>query len=354
MDASRLRDVNGHMLALIGALLLVLLTGTLLAALRNAWHTTHPVMMRNHHFARGWLDHAGRARPSGTNETLVILIGNSQGFGSEVSDTQTYAQLLQTHVTRQWGQTRVLNWSLPGATGQEFVILAAQAQRLNPDVLVLVTGPGNFDASLGEFDTRRKKPAPWWTDVYRLLGDPKVRDRLPRSFLSQYFSPADYLDIGLCRLSRLWSHRHVPVSWFARFRTFQRFEPSWQREAILYPARMTGFPLRAAKTAPVENDVHQVSRTLLNHYFEVADKVAGRRYFLVMPIHSQRRREISESISELRRSADRANHEFMNFSAAVPDELFMDMTHLDKQGHATFARSIAARLPESLPVPGAP
>ena len=354
MDASRHPDVNGHVLTLVSTLLLVLLTGTLLAGLGNAWHATHPVTMRNHHFARGWLHHAGRSRPHGTNETLVILIGNSQGFGNEVTDDQTYARLLQAHLTPRWGQTRVLNWSLPGATGQEFVILAAQAQRMNPDVLVLVTAPGNFDASLGEFDSHRKRPAPWWTDVYRLLGNADVRRLLPRPFLSQYFSHADYIDIGLCRLSELWSHRHIPVSWFAQFHTFQRFEPSWQRETILYPARTPGVQRGAFMTTPGRNEIHHVSRPLLSAYLTVAEKVVGRSYFFVMPLHSRRRDAVSESISELRQWVASTNHEFVNISATVPDELFIDMTHLDANGHATLARILAARLLEFVPALDAP
>ena len=354
MDASRHRAVNGHVLALVSWILLLLVSGTLLTALLERWHDTHPATMRNHHYARGWLEHAGEARPRGTNENLVVLIGNSQGFGLEVSDAQSYARLLQDHLTRRWGNTRVLNWCLPGATGQEFVILAARAQRLNPDVLLLVTGPGNFDAALGEFDAREKQPKPWLSDVYRLLGDPKVRRRLPRSFLSQYFSLSDFVDGGLSNTSKLWRHRHVPVSWFAQFRTFQQFEPSMQREAILWPLRIPGYTPQEAISAPTQEDIRAVSPTLLNHYLDVAGKVARHRYFVVMPLHSLRRRDVTESVSAFRRLADHPNHQFLDISALVPDDSFITPTHVDAQGHISIAGTIAARLPNSLSTVGAP
>ncbi len=298
-----------------------------LDSLIDVWHGRHHHTGRNYHAARGWLEHAGQAAPRRDGETLITLIGNSQGFASAVPDSVGYAARLTERLTSSVGPTRVLNWCIEGGRGPEFVILGATSARVEPDIVLLVTAPSNF-RTFGDARTQTGSPVTGWaSDTKRLLGLEETRERLPRAFIEAHITRSDRMDIAVGNRFRPWRYRYVPVGRLTAV-------------PVLQPL-LLGF---APPTHPGRLEHPALDQELVHQYLAATRDVGQRNLFVIMPLRSHRREQAAEAIRELRRTVENAGREFLDLSATVPDTLFLDGTHFNEEGHAFMARTLAGLL----------
>jgi len=138
---------------------------------------------RNPSFLRAWPTYtAPRARPA--HERLVIVIGNSQAFGSQGLPAEAAwparlgEGLSAARPTESWA---VANWAIYAGTAAEFVVLGAQAGRHAPDAVILATTGENV---LGRGGGKRLRHT--GSDVRGLLAQAEVRRRLPGPFLERH------------------------------------------------------------------------------------------------------------------------------------------------------------------------
>ncbi|MBN1672797.1 MAG: hypothetical protein JXR37_17265 [Kiritimatiellae bacterium] len=318
----------------------VVLFGMGLNALTGMWHGACSGGRRNPHFRRAWAEHVSSAFPRQPGERLIVIISNSQGYGRELDDAQTYPRLLEGKLAERLnGPVRVLNWSVPAGVGVEYVLLGAAAARLAPDVLMLVAGPGNFDASWLRVDTDPARRAAWPSDNRYLLGFGDVRRRVPREFLSRYIRPIDWVDIMLGRACPVWSYRHLPAAWLMRFRPLHAFERSPEKETWFYgPSRAPARPVLVYPPIAVDWD-------LVRDYLGATQGMSGtRRVFVSMPLHTRRRGRASGFLARMRADCAAAGVEVWDCAGILPDHQYFVTTHADREGHEVFAEHLARRL----------
>lgn len=326
-------------LALLAFALAFMLVSVGFEAAFEAWQTRiGSGRQRNPHFRRAWVEHVRDATPARRGEFLVVLIGNSQAYGREVEEVQSYPAQLQLALTQELrAPARVVNWAIPGGDGPEFVLLAAAAQRLRPDVLLLSATPANFDRSNIAVRRWPERRQAWASDAQYLLGDPGVRRFVPRAYLDRCFEPIDEVDVRLGSWWRLWRHRTLPAAALLRWGPLRAAEAWFAPESwFVRPAPLPPIAKRSAQGT--------VSPELVGWYLEAARGAAPRSVFALMPLHSAWRDHHGEWCRECRAVLVRSGAVFWDLSGALPDRHFLTATHLDAAGHARLAKLLAARL----------
>jgi hypothetical protein len=225
------------------------------------------------------------------------------------------------------GPVRVLNWCVTGGAAPDFIVLGAAAARLDPDIVILMASPRNFDASLKDQRKGRHPFRRWASDSHWLVAFPEIRRHLPDGFVSATFDPADRLGLELGRRLPLWRARYVPAGRLMRNEAFRHFQPG----GILPPV----LP---------ERPPHRVSDELFGFYAGATKTIGGRRIVVRMPLVSRRRPSTEVGGQALRDLAISSGQEFWDLSAAVPDDRFRTASHVDAEGHEIIARELAARL----------
>lgn len=192
---------------------LAVLAGCWLSTLAwEVWFSGQSDRSRNPCRLRGWVDYVGSAEPRRTNETLVLLLSNSQGFAPEVATSLAYPRQVQELRAEEGRPVRVVNWSVPGWQYNDMMVIAAAARRLDASAILVVLMPDSF--------SMRERPPEaigrWASDLYYLLGDRAIRERVPES------SRADMVDLSLRAnivmgtLWPAWRVRSLPAALLSR------------------------------------------------------------------------------------------------------------------------------------------
>lgn len=145
---------------------------------------------RNPNYRRAWPAFT-EPRDRGSEERLVIVISNSQGFAHELKDPdECYTHQLEERLAVD-GPVTVANWSLGGASGPEMLLFAARAIDHDPDLLIIVTHSNPFSHH------RLNNPLSFYlSDAGQLAYTDPIRDRLPGWFVRQHrvYDPATFLE----------------------------------------------------------------------------------------------------------------------------------------------------------------
>jgi hypothetical protein len=323
------------------ALTLVLFLGTAIAmhfALRapRVGSDTH----RNPNGIRDWLHYVQATEPRRPDEVLVVLIGNSQGFGAGETETAIYATLLERELSRRWDEhVRLANWSVPAGSAPEFILVAAAARRLKPDWIVSVFGANNFTESN---EVRDGRPVPisfFASDARHLLALRGVTKRLPPDFARRYLDAPALTDAWLARLWRPWVYREWALCRLSRCPGIAPFLPAQaRREWAAVPLHMLEPDLlRDLLLSPV-------SESLLGNYGDVLIGAAPRQLFLQMPVTSRLLRYHKELSPTALSPWRAAGGEFEDWSRKIEDDGFRDGTHFNAAGHKAMARALADRM----------
>jgi len=300
--------------------------------LERAW-TPDPDASRNPAFRRNWPAWIAAAEPKRAGETLVVLLGNSQGFGREVAERDVYAARLGPLVAERSGRpARVVNWAVPGGGALEYVIAAAAAHRLRPDVVLLVSGPGNFKRATW------KEPASLGrtgSDLRFALADASIVERLPARFRDRFVHANDRVDAWLAGTIPLWRYRDLPRSWLlTAFPLLAAFEKDRGQDRWYFDhgeAERRIEPWKPWPASPALRDV-------------VVDALAahdGRAIVVRMPVHSTLQGHHPAWLPRLARRATRLGVESVDLRHALPDDVFQTASHLDARGHARLAAMLA-------------
>ena len=286
---------------------------------------------RNPHFLRDWAGFT--APPPGPKEGYrAIVISNSQGFLRERKEGGlSYAAQLEGKLRANgFGEdAEVLNWSVPGCSGRELVILAARAAAHQPDAVFLVSYNNDFNPGWS-----RRRLASIRNDVLHLAYLPEVRALLPNSFLTRHraFDGGDWLNAH----SKLkeWRSRKI---FLAETWTFLSHEPgphaklhTFDLATDVAPDMLQDF-LAAAHAGEVDPLVRIVSMPLNHEQFHAFDRV--KRFF-----------EVASEVA-----MEWPGTQVLDATTEYPVEMFYGGRHMRPEAHALFADYLMAQLP--LPAP---
>jgi len=272
------------------------------------------------------------AEPRRDGETLVLLLGNSQAYGREVGDGEIYAARLAPLLQARTGRpARVVNWAVPGGGALEYVLAAAAAHRLRPDVVVLVTSPGSFGRAAWKDRGSLERTS---SDLRYLLADPSIRERVPARFLERYLHANDRIDAWLACNLPVWRYRDLPRSWLpSAVPAFEAFEKDGGQERWLFRlgGRRRLEPFAAAPTSAALRDV----------VLETIAALDSRALVVRMPVHSTLQDHHPAWLENVGRVAGAHGIESVDLHAALADDAFVSVTHLDAGGHQRLAAMLA-------------
>jgi len=290
---------------------------------------------RNPHFMRGWPEYTA-PRPRSTDEKLVIVISNSQGFLREYDNAALcyctqLRWLLQERLAGQ--KCIVANWALPGAGAPELVLLAARAAQHQPDLVLLVTYGENFT------DEHLEKPLSYGsTDAVQLAYDWDVRRQLPDWFLSQFHAyEFGTLTSVYSRLGR------------ARGPLTEDPRESWTWSVFMRPRDLLEMN---RKTFPWQD----LSGRLLETFCDVLHAGSPQTPLLLvcMPLckpafHSQAWWELNRFPGRAEALlGDRPYVRIVNLITLLPPGYFITHTHMQPDGHRRLAEKLAPTVAELL------
>ena len=129
---------------------------------------------RNQYWKRAWPEYVDAERAA--DARLVILIGNSQGFGGELPLEQIYAARLRERFDQAGRKIQLENWAMPGSTMIDHHVALLRALERDPDLLVLmrtfegmVLSPSQHTLNFVGMDIDHLLGAPrYWPSLYRL------------------------------------------------------------------------------------------------------------------------------------------------------------------------------------------
>lgn len=309
------------------------------------WINTKSDLKRNSLFRRGWVEFTYESTKHQPDETLVIIVSNSQGYGGEVEDNATYASRLeQLSAANNQKKFRVLNWSIYGGHVIEMAILAAAAKRLEPDLFFYVENPSRFHHRLIRYKTGKGKSIGISSDIEFLLWYSEIRDSIPKRFLTSFFRPIDYVEIALAHIFKPYRYRELLLSGLtlpAPFKPFDKREHLglWNqnfvsRERLLRQLRQN--EKMAKQGRPVVNP-KDIGWDLVSDFFQAADGMTGEKYFIQMPLHSLAHKQNEAIIEDFTRIGEESSFNVIDFTQNIPDEEFVSLTHLNEAGHQRMA-----------------
>jgi len=330
-----------------------LMFAVLLGVGSEKWLQQHVKEKRNSFFRRGWVEHVLSADEQKRPGKRIVIISNSQGYGPEVSDRETYPALLETILVRQqYGEAQVLNWSIAGGQARDLTILAAAAKWLAPDILIFIDSPADFHRNRMKVDRKKGLRENFVTDSYYLLGYSSIRNALPSGFLSHFFRPIDYVDITLARIFVPWRYREIFSSALMRAEEFRPFDKTGKSKKWFVPPPDSREKYRQRKQrgmAKARKTIHPISTDrmsdeLLNFFLDTTRDMTAERYFIFMPLHSSIRKKNILLGQELAARSAAKGFQVVDLSGSIPDKQFLTLTHLTKAGHATMAGLLAGVL----------
>ncbi len=292
-----------------------------------------PKEKRNPFFKRGWVKHSYEVEPKKEGEFLIILISNSQGYGAEVNDEESYALLFEKMMTEQLqSPVRVLNWSIQGGAGVDMVIQAAAANRLQPDLLLVVASADSFKKRYLQVNPEGNRV--WASDNYLLLAYPDVAENIPESFISRFFASTDFLELKMAAFWPLWNLRALPIDWLIRGSRFLDKE----RDQIWFLQ-----PNARIQNSSNPKEAEEIGWEIVAEFLETTRTIKGRRVYIEMPTHSFYKRGRAEKTILLHKEFQNQGFETWDLSGSVKDENLLGLTHLNKRGNMDFAEKLMGK-----------
>lgn len=288
-------------------------------------------LLRNPHYARGWPEYTRppTAGAAPRTEQLVIAISNSQGFLRERADArEAWPHRLEEELASDGTKARVMNWSVPGGSSPEMVVLAARARAHQPDLILLVSYNDNFAGGW-----RRRPLSYGYSDTHHLVYLSEVRDRIPSSFLLS----------TLAAEPLAWLGAHSALLWHRN-----RWGDVGERWSWKVAEPPTAARIRTAGTGVVR----AADRfTLLDDFLVTAGagERGGPAVFVVgMPLCGSvfKNREVASAFaaSAAEKAAILVRTRAADATAVVPDEEFYGARHMRPEGHARFAAWLAPQV----------
>lgn len=317
------------------ALVLAVVAGLIFAAelgvgllLRDVEKPSSYTGHRNPHLRRDWTAFTA-PKPGPKEEYRVILISNSQGFLRERSEGElTYAGRLETALRAGgYGEgAEVLNWSVPGASAQELIVLAARAVAHEPDVVMLVSYNNNFSVGAGG-----RRLASGGSDIPHMGYLPEVRRFLPGRFLDR----ADAYD----GLDWLGAHSNL-IRW---------------RNRNMEPEEWVFVPREPGPNAPLRTFslTKNVMPELLEDFLTAATagETVPEVLLVSMPLNHEQFKgfeNVGQFAEVAQAAADKIHPQAQVHDASqlYPPEDFYGGRHLRLSGHEKFAAYLYDRMPE--------
>lgn len=322
---------------LLWTVLIVLAVGLLLNQAWDAWLAQQVEHDRNPCRLHGWREFVARAEPRRENESLILLLSNSQGYGREVDSSLTYAQQLKALERRRGRPARVVNWSVPGWNYNDMITLTAAAQRLNPSAILLVFSPRDFRPA--ELDG--KAVSRWTSDLFYLLGDAEVRQRIPRELRPAMADLSLWADIAVGSLWPAWRARTLPaalLSLHTPLGSFLDADNTTRWFGTPRPQRPVANPPRAGAILPVDPSRVEV---LLRALRDAAPFVC----MVNMPLRSDARADEPLSWREIEKLCRKRGLRTCDLYDGIPDDGFVSKTHFNAHGHGHMAERLSEVLP---------
>jgi hypothetical protein len=288
--------------------------------------------IRNPGHRRGWYEFVRATPAARPGEEVILLLSNSQGYGFEVPDRQIYANWLQTNLRVQERNARVVNWSVPGPTYFDFLVLAAAARDLKAVHILFVLTPG----PLCEPTHPSLEGHHWTSDVHYLLHDRTLRQRLAADGLSHRLSAGIWADIHLGAMWPVWRWRAWIPSHLAQTQALRPLFPMEKDSAWIAPPTYYGRQ-RKPPLAPL-------------------NEAAARRLLDLLREASPGLIVVDMPLAESWRGPDPAQHQLrgitrelsiphLNLEASIAEPHFITATHLGAQGHLEMARLLTGAIP---------
>jgi len=309
------------------------------------------VAYRNAYRYRGWPEYMGT--PDKVDAATVVLITNCQGYGGEYSGARGYPLLLEKELCRravggrpQW---EVHNWSLDGASSIEYMIEAAYLSRYPPDVVLAVTGYGDYrNEHLHEGLSYCR------SDIPRLISRPWLVRALPASFRRRHFRIEDLLTFVMSDKFALLRFREFMWSWL------DRRLPGTHN--VLYAPEFRHLPWSLPKKYlidPIElprrrESVFQVSyghgsRRMLQEYVRQLSLIPARVIVVAQPASyapgEDNQRRFLKDLEEL---SGEFGLDYWDLHDALPAEYFLTTAHFHRRNHIRMSEVLAERLEEYL------
>jgi len=279
----------------------------------------------------GWT--APRDRPAG--QRLVVVLSNSQGFAPELEDPSlTWPSRLRRRLL-EGGDAAVYNWSLNAARGPELAVLAAQAGRHEPDLVLVVAGSGTFSQAQATWRVGFRA-----NDLRDLLADPAAARRLPEPLIAGLRA-----QVGL-----RWTDHVRARSGLVRLRDrLPLLEKGIAQVAQETPEDGGGSGGAGGNTLGAHRG-EGAGDALLDALRQAAGAPV---LFVGQPLGpgaSEADRAARRAFVE--RTAARwqpdAGASIVDAADAVTPERFLSLTHLDARGHADFAAWLGPRVDDAL------
>ncbi|MFH2123809.1 MAG: hypothetical protein ABIJ50_10060 [Pseudomonadota bacterium] len=279
-------------------------------------------------------------------DKLIVIISNSQGYGRELSDQETYPVLLEKDlISQQKENVRVLNWSIPGGMMPDFIILAAAAKRLAPDILIFVDSPADCSNNRMELDKKEGLRKNFISDCRFLLWFSDIHKAIPSAFLAHFIRPIDYLDIFFAHIFTPWRYRDIFISRLMQTPELKPFDKSGKSEKWFFQTAVSrqhyADQLRTASTKAQRTtrpiNMSSISFELLNYFLNTTQGMKGEKYFVFMPLHSSIQKKNSLLLTEFTTRSAAKGFKVVDLSNKIPDDQYLTLTHFNEAGHVTMA-----------------
>jgi hypothetical protein len=296
------------------------------------WQSGLSNEIRNPGHRRGWYEYV-RAIPSArTGEEVILVLSNSQGYGFEIPARNTYANWLQSNLRIQERNARVVNWSVPGASYFDFLVLAGAARDLKADHILFVLTP----APLCEPTHSSLEGRHWTSDLHYLLNDPSLRDRLSPDQLSNRLSPGIWADIRLGAIWPVWRWRAWVPAYLAQTKALRPLFPMEKDSTWFAPPTFYGHQPKPP-SAPLNEPAARRLLTLLR-------EASPNLMVVNMPL-AEKWRGANPARDQLEKITKELSIRHLDLEASLEEEHFITATHLNALGHLEMARLLTGAIP---------
>jgi hypothetical protein len=297
---------------------------------------------RNPGLKNFWVEHTYQTNLKQLGEALVIVISNSQGYAKGLPDHQIYPSLLEQSLnSNPASPVRVLNWSIWGGKGPEFILLAAAASRLNPDALILVAGAESFSARHMIQNAETGSHLPWGSDTSLLLGYSEVREKISSSYLTHFFNLNDALEITVARLWPPWRFRHLPLEKTRNSLGFYLPVKNLRKKLLPYGQIHRDFRQQQMDLDRIQ---YPVSEKLLDWFIDATAGISGRMIFVEIPRCDGEVGTRTLPGYEIQTFFQDHGFETWEFPNQLSREDYQTPLYFSVKGHQRFADLLAGRL----------
>ncbi len=293
---------------------------------------------------RDWDRYVERTAVRHDPELRILLLSNSQGRGPEYAPQTVYSTLLERELNR--GRTgppvRVVNWSFGPNRVPEAIVLLARARDLAPHLLLAVFSPIQFQEADYVYQGRPTPLSMFPGDITDTAW--LYRSRLPAGFREHYLGPPEAARAYLARYLPTFRIRDLPLSalherlpWLGSF-MLEAEKGSWFATGGAARAPLTRRPV-------VEDAAIRPNPALVRMFDEAARNLGAKRVFVFQP-HGFFAPNAARAAVPLQEQLLQDGWEVWDMMDAVPWREFLEgpNAHLTDQGHADFARALAARV----------